>query len=99
LKLHFTQEWLNRQIAKGDEPDGCPHCGAIAGCCSNYPNCPGGPTVTTTVRILIEGNKACEVKVEGNPGDTPTIVKPGSFTLKNIHGEQTVSVKETGDFV
>lgn len=56
--------------------------------------------MTTTVRVLIEGNKACEVKVEGQgTSDTPTTVKPGSFTLKNIHGEQFVSVKEVGEFL
>lgn len=55
--------------------------------------------MTTEVTILISGNKACEVKVEGNPGDTPVVAKPGAFVKKLIHGEQTVSVKETGDFL
>lgn len=56
--------------------------------------------MTTTVKILIEGNKACEVKVEGQgKSDTPVVVKPGSFTTKLIHGDQRVSVVETGDFL
>ena len=24
-----------------DEPEGCEVCGAVAGCCTKYPNCPG----------------------------------------------------------
>lgn len=32
-------EWLNR----GDDPEGCVACGAMAGCCKDYPNCPGNP--------------------------------------------------------
>lgn len=55
--------------------------------------------MTTTVKILIEGNKACEVKVEGNEHDPPATVKPGSFTTKTIHGEQRVSVVEVGEFL
>jgi hypothetical protein len=36
-------ETLRRKIESDpDEPEGCPACGAIAGACSNYPNCPGG---------------------------------------------------------
>jgi len=38
-----SNEWLRRKIESDpDEPEGCPACGAIAGACSNYPNCPGG---------------------------------------------------------
>ena len=60
--------------------------------------------MTTTVRILIEGNKACEVKViEENGADStnypPVEVLPKSFTTVCIHGEQTVSVKEIGGFI
>ena len=56
--------------------------------------------MTTTVKILIEGNKACEVKVEGQgASDTPTTVKPGNFTTKLIHGDQRVSVVEVGEFL
>ena len=60
--------------------------------------------MTTTVRVLIEGNKKCEVKViEGNGSDStsypPRDVMPGSFTTVGIHGEQKVSVIETGDFL
>ena len=70
--------------------------------------------MTTTVRILIEGNKACEVsvydpdteKINNGPGaikamnsDIPVKVMPGSFTTKLIHGKQIVCVKETGDYL
>lgn len=103
----ITPEWCRRTIAEDpDDPDGCAHCGAIAGCCSDYPNCPGGAqprseAMTTTVKILIEGNKACEVKVESDgaePGQIST-VKPGQFTTKLIHGDQRVSVVEVGPFL
>lgn len=104
MKLHINPEWLRQKIAEGpEEPDGCTYCGAIAGCCSNYPNCPGGQTMTTEVTILISGNKACEVSVqESGPGSVvrdPTVVKPGGFVKKLVHGEQTVLVKETGEFL
>lgn len=26
-----------------DDPEGCIACGAIAGCCTEYPKCPGNP--------------------------------------------------------
>lgn len=56
--------------------------------------------MTTTVKVLIEGNKACEVKVEGQgSSDTPSTVKPGSFVTKSIHGDQRVSVVEVGEFL
>ena len=60
--------------------------------------------MTTTVRVLIEGNKKCEVKViEGNGTDNtnwpPRIIGPGSFTTVCIHGEQIVSVVEIGEFI
>lgn len=102
MKLNLSPEFFKRMA---EEPDleGCPYCGALAGACDSYPNCPGGAqqgvTMTTTVKILIEGNKACEVKVEGNAGDAPVTVKPGSFTTKQIHGEQRVSVVEVGEFL
>lgn len=32
-----------------DDPPGCPQCGAIAGACSAYPNCPGGVSPAVTV--------------------------------------------------
>lgn len=60
--------------------------------------------MTTTVKILIEGNKACNVKVIG-PIDPESAqskgveVKPGSFTTMYIHGDQVLVVQETGDFL
>lgn len=30
------------RYADDDEPEGCPRCGAIAGACDAYPNCPAG---------------------------------------------------------
>ena len=57
--------------------------------------------MTTTVKVLIEGNKACEVKViqADCTDDQVSTVQPWTFTTKLIHGEQQVTVKETGDFV
>ena len=34
-------EWVKRITSEDDEPSGCPACGAIVGCCSKYPDCPG----------------------------------------------------------
>jgi len=40
-----SNDWLRRKIAEDpDEPSGCVSCGAIAGACANYPNCPGNPS-------------------------------------------------------
>ena len=60
--------------------------------------------MTTTVTILIAGNKKCVAKVvEANGTDSTSyperIVMPGSFTTVCVSGEQAVSVKETGDFL
>jgi hypothetical protein len=42
MKLLVSDEWLRKRLADEDEPGGCSHCGAIAGCCEKYPDCPGG---------------------------------------------------------
>ena len=60
--------------------------------------------MTTTVKILIEGNKQCIVKiVEADGTDSmnypPRNVMPGCFTTVGIHGKQTVSVVEVGEFL
>lgn len=60
--------------------------------------------MTTTVRVLIEGNKKCNVKVveaDGSdcPGFTPRDVMPGTFTIVCIHEDQRVSVREVGEFL
>lgn len=59
--------------------------------------------MTTTVTVLIQGNKECEVKVTENGIDNlnwpAKTVKPGSFTQVTIHGDQKVEVKEVGEFV
>lgn len=36
-----SREWLERMRDFGDPP-ACPGCGLMAGCCYNFPNCPGG---------------------------------------------------------
>ena len=42
-------EWVKRFTAEEfDDPIGCPACGAMAGCCSKYPNCPGNPDFKPT---------------------------------------------------
>jgi hypothetical protein len=60
--------------------------------------------MTTTVKVLIEGNKKCAVKVIQEDGSDsksypPRDVMPGSFASLGIHGGQLVSVIETGDFL
>lgn len=45
MKLLISKEWLRKHLADEDEPGGCSYCGAIAGCCDKYPNCPGGQEV------------------------------------------------------
>ncbi len=60
--------------------------------------------MTTTVTILIAGNKACETKVIEADGSDSTAypskeVKPQGFRVVGIHGEQKVSVVETGPFL
>ena len=60
--------------------------------------------MTTTVKVLIEGNKKCEVKVLAEDGSDypsypPREVAPGSFTTVCIHGAQKVSVVEVGEFI
>ena len=57
--------------------------------------------MTTTVTILISGNKACAVSITSPSGglDQVAIVQPGSFTTKMIHGDQVLDVKEVGEFV
>ena len=60
--------------------------------------------MTTTVTVLISGNKACAVDVV-IPGITdkipmePKIVKPGSFTTLTISGDQELRVREVGEFI
>lgn len=60
--------------------------------------------MTTTVKVLIEGNKACEVKVTGSvdpasPQAQGVKVMPNSFATMMIHGDQVLSVQETGEFL
>lgn len=58
--------------------------------------------MTTSVKILIEGNKACLVKVipDGDGPTPPSIeVRPGCFTTVYIHGQQRVSIIEIGEFL
>ena len=56
--------------------------------------------MTTTVKVLIEGNKACEVKVTGQGADEATVVvKPGQFVTKYIYGEQQLIVMEVREFL
>ena len=41
MKMKIDQDWLRRVSREDDDPSGCPACGAIAGCCDAYPDCPG----------------------------------------------------------
>ena len=42
MKMQIDADWLRKKTAEGDDPEGCPYCGAIAGACDNYPSCPWG---------------------------------------------------------
>jgi hypothetical protein len=52
--------------------------------------------MTTTVMIATQGNKE-EVSIETPNGRA--VLPPGRWVTLNIHGEQTLTIKETGDFV
>ena len=43
----FGENWTKEQFAewlnKHDDPPSCNGCGAMAGVCKAYPNCPGNP--------------------------------------------------------
>ena len=59
--------------------------------------------MTTTVRVLIECDKTCEIKVIEPDGSisatyTPRELRPQEFTEVYIYGEQAVSIKEAGNF-
>lgn len=51
--------------------------------------------MTTTVLIGTQGNKEVEIMTPNGR----MVLKPGRWATLTIHGEQTLSVKETGDFV
>lgn len=62
--------------------------------------------MTTTVRVLIEGNKVCSVQVMqpveggGQRKEGPeALAKPGEFVTRLIHGAQYVRVQEVGEFL
>lgn len=55
--------------------------------------------MTTTVKILIEGNKVCNVKVIGPidpklPQAIGIQVEPGTFATMHISGDQVLAVQE-----
>jgi len=43
MKMFISNEKLRKLIETDEEPEGCIICGAIAGACLQYPNCPGNP--------------------------------------------------------
>lgn len=51
--------------------------------------------MTTTVMIATQGNK--EVSIETPNGRM--VLPPGRWVSLGIHGEQALTIKETGDFV
>lgn len=42
MNFGMTDEEFIKWLGKFPEPKGCLGCGAIAGCCKDYPNCAGG---------------------------------------------------------
>jgi len=58
--------------------------------------------MTTTVTVLISGNKACRVWLEGATSDPPKTVLtvlPGGHASAMIHGDLVLAVREEGDFL
>lgn len=60
--------------------------------------------MTTTVHVLIQGNKECEVSVVLPDGSNyahvlPKKVKPQSWATVSIHGDQSVKVIEVSEFI
>jgi len=47
MKFKLFASWTKEEVAawleKHGEPEGCIACGAIAGCCADYPNCAANP--------------------------------------------------------
>ena len=39
--FNLSRDFMKR-VAELDDPPCCPACGAMAGCCDKYPDCPGG---------------------------------------------------------
>lgn len=59
MKLLIGNEWLRKRLASdGEEPGGCSHCGAIAGCCAKYPDCPGGEEAKAVERERASAERA-----------------------------------------
>ncbi len=54
--------------------------------------------MTTTVTVGVSGNKKCTVRVSGAPNQD-CLMEPGTFATFGIHGDQTISVVEHGEFV
>jgi hypothetical protein len=61
--------------------------------------------MTTTVRILVEGNKAVKVTVTDTPRADGSVdfkqfeVLPNHVGLAFIHGDMKIEVQETGEFL
>ena len=51
--------------------------------------------MTTKVLIATEGNKEVEIIKDGER----MVMPPGQWTELHIHGDLTISIKETGPFV
>jgi hypothetical protein len=60
--------------------------------------------MTVTVRILIEGNKACSVKILNEDGTEsarhqPGEIKPNEFKSMIFSGSEIIQITEHGDFL
>lgn len=43
MKLHIDPDWLREKTKEEDcDPPACAWCGAMAGACEKYPDCPQG---------------------------------------------------------
>lgn len=57
-KLHdifnkTPEEWEAWLKKFPDDPPGCLGCGLMAGCCKDYPNCPGNPAYKTVIDVSV----------------------------------------------
>ena len=72
-KSHMTKEWLRSRLeAETDEPIGCEHCGAIAGACASYPNCPGASIARPPRFFIGHGDLVATFTSLHNWMETPT---------------------------
>ena len=108
--MQLPKNWLDK-FKDIDEPSGCPACGAIAGCCNDYPNCPGGkPMFHLQDNVYFERQPDGRIRIvvrEGEQADAP-IIKDTTTTVDGFasvmatmsaRGEDLQSWQEAGEYL